>query len=251
MSSNIYELVICVFACDTIDKYKEQILKINKTWGALAKTYSNIKLLYFLGEEKTDLIGHEYINLPNVKNDYLSASHKQTLGLKYIKEHLDTKFVICCGTDTYLNIPKLMSFLKKYDYNENLYIGGHGCVRKINGKEFKFHSGGAGFILTKTSLDKVYPYLENMVEDWYKICDSNNSELHSGCDVMISYYLQLPEVNVTYIDIQDGSFRFCTHRGSPCHLFKYNQDNVISCHNMTINDFERFTLYLKHNNYCM
>ena len=109
------DLIILVFACYTIEHYRNQIEIINTTWGAKCETYKNIKILYFLGEEKvtgfndTDCI--KYINLDGVKNDYLSASYKQFLGMKYIYENYKTKFIISIGTDTYLNIPKLLLYI--------------------------------------------------------------------------------------------------------------------------------------------
>ena len=105
------DLIVLVYACYTVSKYKKQIEIMNSTWVKKCETYKNIKVLYFLGEEKihgfndTDCI--KYINLFGVKNDYLSASYKQFLGMKYIYENYKTKFIICLGTDTYLNIPKL------------------------------------------------------------------------------------------------------------------------------------------------
>ena len=155
-----YELIILVYACYTVKKYKNQIEVINETWGKKCETYKNIKLLYFLGEEKitgfddTDSI--KYINLPCVKDDYLSASYKQFLGLKYVHENYKTKFIICLGTDTYLNIPKLLLYINNFDYNDCLYIGGHGCERDICSKKYYFHSGGPGFIITHICLEKIY-----------------------------------------------------------------------------------------------
>jgi hypothetical protein len=45
-----------------------------------------VKLLFFMGEEKTtdEFVGDEFVYLPGVSNDYLSASYKQYLGLKLI-----------------------------------------------------------------------------------------------------------------------------------------------------------------------
>ena len=48
-----YDLIIGVYACDTQIKYKNQILKMNETYNNLLGEYKNIKLIYFLGEEKT------------------------------------------------------------------------------------------------------------------------------------------------------------------------------------------------------
>ena len=103
----MYDIIFCIFGCDTIPKYKNEILKINETWGKIALQY-NIKLLYFLGEEKTELIVEQYVHLPNILNDHFSASDKKNLGLKYISDNYDTKLFFICGTDTYVNIKKLL-----------------------------------------------------------------------------------------------------------------------------------------------
>ena len=248
----MYDLIICVYACDTIEKYKNQILKMNETYVRLLDQYKNIKLVYFLGEEKTDLQGDQYVNLPNVNNDYLSASYKQFLGLKYIFDNFKTKFVMCIGTDTYLNIKKLDSFLQNYNSNENLYIGGHGDYRMIDNTNTFFHSGGPGFILTYTCLKLIYPHLETFMEKWIDICNKNNIQnLIPACDVGIAYLINLPEINATTIHAPDSVFMHCNYLGIPCHPNRINYNNLISCHSMSLLDFDNFTHLLENNNYYM
>jgi len=249
-----YDLIILVFACYTVEKYKTQIETINQTWGKKCETYKNIKVLYFIGEEKinnfsdTDTI--KYINLPGVKNDYLSASYKQFLGMKYIYENFETKFLICIGTDTYLNIPKLLSFINKFDYTDCLYIGGHGCERQVGTKKYYYHSGGPGFIITYNCLKKLYDYLPNLMEDWINTCNINNiSYLIPACDVAVSYYLQQTNINAKIINTNDLSFLHCNYIGSPCHINQIDLSNIISCHLMTTYDFYNFTNILNQNNY--
>ena len=224
-----YDLIICIYACDTIPKYREQILKINETYGKMLT--DNIKLVYFLGEE-IELIGDNYIHLPGVKNDYRSSFYKQNLGLKYIHDNFDFKFVICCGSDTYLNIPKLMNFIKQFDSTQNYYIGGHGCNRMVLGNNYYFHSGGPGFILSKECLKNIYPYLYSMIGEW----ESINPELNYACDVAISYFLQI-KVNRLEI-VKNSNFHHCNHHGSPCCVGKVVFQNIISCHNMSPSDFD-------------
>ena len=72
------------------------------------------KILYFLGEQKI-LDGEKFIHLPGVGDDYLSATYKQWYGLKYIFEKYKSKFTIFIGTDTYVNIPKCLDLIKKYE----------------------------------------------------------------------------------------------------------------------------------------
>ena len=216
--------------------------------GKKCETYKNIKLLYILGEQKlagfhnTECI--KYINLPGVKDDYLSASYKQFLGLKYVHEKYKTNFVICIGTDTYLNIPKLLLYISNFDYKDCLYIGGHGCERQIGSKKYYFHSGGPGCLL------KLYNTLSNLMDDWINICNINNIQyLIPSCDVAISYYLQKPYINSEIIKTNDLSFLHCNYKRIPCHTNQIDMSNIISCHLMNKSDFYNFTKILNTNNF--
>lgn len=249
-----FDLVICTFACDTVDKYRNQILKINETWGREAESHPNVKLLYFLGEEKTSLVGSQYINLPDVKNDYTSCSYKQFLGLKHIYENYKPKFIICIGTDTYINIPKLLKYLSLFNHTQNIYIGGHGDSRTILGKNIYYHSGGPGFVITQECLRLLYPKLETLMDDWSDVCSKNdfkvpNYDFRAACDVAIAYYLQMPEINSYVIKTNDLSFSNCNYKGHPCHQHVVNMKDSICCHLMSPNDFDEFTQILKLNNY--
>lgn len=244
------DLIICVYACDTIDRYKQQIIKMNEKYKEVLNEYKNIKLIYFLGEEKTDLIGEQYINLKNVRNDYLSASYKQNLGLKYIYENYKTKFIMCIGTDAYVNIKKLNLFLKNFDENENLYIGGHGDNREIGKDNIYFHSGGPGFILSYKCLDLIYNYLGDFVEEWSQICRKYDLKyLYPACDVAISYLIQKKTDNLKIIIIPGLVFTNCNYLGYPCHKNQINYTDLISCHNMSLEDFDNFYTILSNNNY--
>lgn len=248
------DLIIVVYACYTVEKYKKQIELINSTWGSLCKVFKNIKILYFLGEEKiagfNDSEYIKYINLDGVKNDYLSASYKQFLGMKYVYENYKPKFTICVGTDTYLNIPKLLKYIFTLDYTDCLYIGGHGCHRQIGEKKYYFHSGGPGFIITHDVLKKIYDFLPNLMEHWTNLCNVNNIQyLIPACDVAISYYLQQPNINVNIIKPNDLSFIHCNYKGAPCHNNMINMANIISCHLMSEEDFHNFTNILNNNKF--
>ncbi len=250
-TENLYDLIICVFGCVTIDKYKKQVEKINETWGYESLQYpGKVKLLYFLGEEKTNLRGENYIYLPDVKNDYFSASYKQSLGLKYIKEKYNCKFVYICGTDTYVNIPKMLMFIQDYDYNDNLYIGGHGSYHNnFIQNNFYFHDGGAGFIITKDCLNKLYPYLNDMNSIWEKMCiEKKRTDYVPACDVAISYYLQ-KIINSRLIKV--SSYIFCGNN-----FFVENNQNLMKClkenitmHPLSLSNFDELTSIFKKNTF--
>uniref|UniRef100_A0A6C0ESL2 Uncharacterized protein n=1 Tax=viral metagenome TaxID=1070528 RepID=A0A6C0ESL2_9ZZZZ len=251
-----YDIILCVFGCPTIEKYKNQILKINETWGKIADSLPNIKLLYFFGEEKTELIDdNKYIYLDGVGNDYLSSSYKHNLGLKYIFENYNSKFVFVCGTDTYINIYKLLNYTKQLNEDDKLFIGGHGDYRLIDNKNYYFHSG-AGYILSKECLKYLYPQLSTITDLWINKCKNDGLPDHliTGCDVCISYYLQ----NKNYLTDdtiikRNDLFAGCNYVG--CHSYgiccgeKIKKEDIISCHFMTLSDFDVFTELLNQNNY--
>ena len=246
-----YKLIINVFACATVEKYKNEIFKINETWGKLAEELG-VKVLFFLGEEQTDLKDDsKYIYLKGVKNDYHSAAYKQNLGLKYIYENYNADFILTCGTDTYLNMKQLLVFIETFDKNKNLYIGGHGDYRFVNNKNTYFHSG-CGFLITNNILSSIYSKLYKIQDEWTEICKNSNIEnLIPACDVLIGYYLSFMDVET----IKSDSFIFCNHKGlaynntfNCCHN-KIKINKLICCHNMNLSDFDEYTKLLELNDY--
>lgn len=226
------EIIFCIFGCATIDKYRNEILKIKDTWGIKAASLK-YKILFFLGEEKTTLIGDDYIYLDGVGNDYSSASDKQNLGLKYIYERYVCDFVYICGTDTYVVIDNLKSKIKDWNKNENICIGGHGDFRKINNIETYFHSGGPGLIISYKSLSLIYDELEEMLNNWKK--EKKDEDLNNSCDVAICYYLK--KKTCKFIK-EDRLFFHCNYLGYPCH--EGLKTGIIACHNMKLIDFDDY-----------
>ena len=263
-----YDLVIAVYACYTVEKYKKQLQHINETWGKKCSEYPGVKVVYFLGEQKvdgfhdTDTIS--YVNLHGVKDDYASASYKQNLGLKHVHDNYKTKFVICVGTDTYLNIPRLLAFTDTLNAEDCLYAGGHGDKRVVNGQTIYFHSGGPGFVISWSCLEKMSPKLSTMTEDWHDVCrkidPKEGTHYCNACDVSIAYYLQQPDINASIVKTRgEWSFSHCNYQGrvwhnkkkkwSPCCGDKIVMKNIVSCHLMTPDSFTAFTKILEENNY--
>lgn len=237
-----YSVIICVYACLTIPKYRDQVMKIRDTWyqRALEK---NMLVLFFLGEELTNFVGNEFVYLPGVKNDYESASLKQNLGIKYIIDHYSFDFIHICGGDTFLVIDNMEKLIENYDPNENIAIGGHGCHRNIDGISTYFFSGGPGILLSNKCCILLYDLLENMFDEWKKKCTEQKLDLIEACDVSISYYLQ-NRVNTKFI-IHDDKFFHCTYYGYPCHTGEVDNEKIVACHLMTLNDFDNFQYILK------
>lgn len=248
-----FDLIFCIFGCDTIPKYRDEILKIEETWGKDANTYPNVKLLFFLGEMAV-LHGPQYIHLPGVQNDYLSASYKQFGGLKYIHEHYKAKFVFFAGTDTYVNVPKLLKYLSLFNPAANLMIGGHGDMRTIMDKKIYFPSGGAGIVITQEFLRLFYPKLPTLLDDWTKISEimvNPYVDYRAACDVAIAYYAQLPDMNTSIFKAEPFLFNSCTYKGRPCHVNAFPMNTILTCHNMSPADFDEFTNILHEHKFFM
>ena len=234
-------IIICVFGCATNPKYKQQILKIKETWykHALAK---QIDVIFFLGEEDTDLHGPEYIYLKGVGNDYESASMKQNFGIQYIHDQMIREdkhydYIHVCGTDTFINIDVLQTVVGRYDSTENLAIGGHGDYRQIDdGPSTYFLDGGPGFSLSKPAVQLIYPYLENMFDVWRQKCIEQHlpSNFIPACDLSISYYLQT--ITKTKIISEDQHFFQCNYRG----VGQVDFHKIAACHNMSLDDFDEY-----------
>jgi hypothetical protein len=237
-------LIIILFGCPTVQKYKDQIMSVEQTWGKLARSL-NIPYFFFFGEEKTDLTDKHYIYLPNVKNDYHSATYKQYQGLKWVCDRYNPDFVFICGTDTYPNLPKLYTLLKQFNPNQSMYIGGHGDTRKISNYECYFHSGGCGLILSNKLLFDLYDDYDRIPDNWDRFCEKYNSNLIDACDVSLAFYIHCLNSKIVQVD----GFYHCNHKGDPCCRKKFTYDKIISCHSMTKNDFIEFTNICKKNNY--
>jgi hypothetical protein len=118
-----------------------------------------------------------------------------------------------------------------------------------------YHSGGSGFILSKSSLQYLYPMFFNMVKTWERLCiDNNVSDLIVACDVCISYYLQINNfMLVSDITRNDELFFACNYKGlydgKICCGERVDMRKLIACHFMSLDDFNDFTILLKNNNY--
>ncbi len=245
-----YKIVICVMGCDKYDKYINELRLIQNTWGQMCP--NDVKFLYFLGEQPTpEFTGPNFINLPGVLDDYLSASYKQFLGLKYIHENYDYDFILCCGSDTYINVPKLINFASNFDPTKSLYIGGHGCHREIGNRTYYFHSGGPGFLLTKPCIIQLYPILSDIMKKWIDITKELGvfNYLHWACDVTIAYFLQQENMNIDIIKADDLVFTHCNYVGIPCHPNQIDLKRLVSCHCMSPQDFIDYTKLLHDNNF--
>jgi hypothetical protein len=102
------------------------------------------------------------------------------------------KNIFTCGTDTYINIDKLLIFLDNFNSDDNLYIGGHGNIKQLGNNYIKFLFGGAGIILTKSIIKKLYKNLDKFFNDWKFLCIKYNIiDLICSCDLLLAFYIKI------------------------------------------------------------
>ncbi len=275
-----YNIIFCIFACDTIPRYKNEIHKMESTCLKDVE-----KVLFFLGETGPLKSAEPYIHLENVGNDYLSAADKQFLGIKYAHDHYDYNYLFVCGTDTYIVVPRLIKYLENLDINGPCIIGSHGDTRNICGKNVNYLAGGAGLILNKKLVKSIYTRLTSLQEEWLSLC-INNGYLQwiPSCDLALCWFLQsgkgvLPldkhmvasesegalnegalsqsgtegALQCQYFHYATGLMYGCNYKGYnntpnglyPCCTTQVNPDKIISCHNMSPQDFDAFYKYLQ------
>ena len=252
-SKQKFRLVIPIIACDKIEKYAYEIRRLNQTWGAKALEYPEIKIIFFLGQEKTtEFTGDLYVNLPGVNDDYTSATDKQYLGIKYMYDNFDFDFLFLTASDVYVNIPKLLSYLDNLNPNDNLYIGNDGRFVSILNKDYWFHWGG-GIILSYQAIKKLHPILNlDLKYHWSDICKQNNTyDLYKdACDVGLSYYLQQPDINVKVIrDI--AKFISSVNDSWSIDYMNNHFDKIICFHTLTNDQFLNLDIRYKATNYMM
>jgi len=283
MSKPFYNIIFCIFGCDTIERYRQEILKVKETWGKVAEQPTDkaakppsseqptdkaakppsaeqptdkaakppsseqptsYKLLFFLGEEgpfDTD----DCVHLENVENDYLSASYKQYGGLKYIYENYNFNYVFICGTDTYVLTDNLIEFINQepqINPDKPLVIGGHGDNRQICGLSVHFFAGGAGIILTKAAMNIIYPELKTMQEEWMWLCVENGYNTYiPACDLSLCYFLK--RSGITFLNVVnrffDCNYLGYYHNSSACCAKTVDHATMISCHNMSLGNFDK------------
>jgi hypothetical protein len=184
----------------------------------------------------------------------MSASYKQYGGLEYIYKNYDFNYIFICGTDTYVVIERLIKYIDtnpQISPNKPLVFGGHGDVRNIGGTPTYFFSGGAGIVLTKRTMEIIYPRLKTMHEEWLWICGENGYITYApACDLALCYFLH--NCQIDFINVENRFFN-CNYLGCynnrgtyiTCCNHIINPKTLISCHNMTLAEFDAFTAILQ------
>ena len=219
-------LSIGVLATNVSDKYREQIDACLETWYTDAKP-GKVAVHFFGGYIRYD--HPAYVNLADVAEDYQSATDKQYFGLRWLKKNAPADFYMIIGTDNYLNIHNILKELKHCTPDEDLYLGGHGWYKTTpTGDTFYFHSGGAGIVLSRRTLDRIEPHFESIIEGWKLVCP----DLPAACDVSLAHTLFKLKIDPTF----NSNMFACNYLGDIngyyCHA-NIDRDTAITLHYMS------------------
>ena len=99
----------------------------------------------------------------------------------------DWDFLFKCDDDAYLNFDELVEFLKDYDANDDLYLGG----KIVN--PFAYAQGGAGYALTRSAVKKCIKLLKHLYND-----ESKNKFAE---DYSVGLALKEQGINLTHTDL--------------------------------------------------
>lgn len=95
----------------------------------------------------------------NFKDVRINLPLKTLNMLEYIIQDTSWDFLYKCDDDTFLNFKNLKKLLKKYDPSKDLYMGERIFLGKT---DFQYAQGGAGYVLSRSSVEKCLPHLREI-----------------------------------------------------------------------------------------
>lgn len=103
-------------------------------------------------------------------------------GLKWLLDHQKSKFYLFLKTKSYLNLSRALKLVRKYDYQQRYYFGGHPEMRTINQEEIPIFHGGSGIILSHGLVELLFQIYtpEQLLIRWRNISDANDYALAAG-----------------------------------------------------------------------
>ena len=163
--------------------------------------------------------------------------------LQWIKNNnLLTDFIFICYENSFINILNLIKYINTLDPLIPQYIGGHGDFRELSEKKFYFHSHSPGIILTKSLIDSLLSKNINFMIEYNNLCNVS-SDLYNCSGVAIGYYVDKYNYNI----VNNNNIWYCNYDVYPCHHNIPNKDTLISCSNMSKNNFKDYYNYLNNN----
>lgn len=240
-------LCILVFGCAILPKYKDEIDGILQTWGKLCDKY-NVPYYIFVGqniEEYKENIHIVSLSDKNVKDDYLSASYKQYIGMQWILSRYDPDFMCIVGSDTWISPNNMLKLISKFNPDIPYYIGRALYICMIVDITVRIHTGGAGIILSRKALDMLTPYLFNIQSKWTEIADKYygvGNKYTPSCDVSMALLCHLLKFQVE-MDFNMYHNKFDTE----VELYSEKYNNIITSHFMGKEDCIKYYNYLIQN----
>jgi hypothetical protein len=206
----------------TCYKFKERYDAIKNTWG---KDFDRI--IYFGGDQSDP---DEIIPL-NYPEKYGSILYIQHDIYKYLYEkHKDSDWYCVINDDSILFKDNLENRLSMWNPQEDLYVGTSNYKSDIlpfrnylkNPRsefyDMYYASGGPGFFLSNSLMNKIYPVVDEMLNLWINDFDTYFKEplLPQFIDIGLAYQLY-KMFNIKVTDINTEEYRLYT--GAP---FSYN-----------------------------
>ena len=250
-------LAILLYGCGTKKHYQDELEAVETTYMTTAAE-CNVPMYVFL-EEAPSFTGKPYIHLPCVGDEYESNVPKTFQGLLWMLNNVKFDSVLVIGTDTYPNIPKILEYLETVDLSKPLYIGGHGSIRLFYENNIYYHDGGPGFIVTRTVLEALRPWLSFIPSNWDALTvgkvfpqphlNFNVFELRGAGDVAFAYYATNLVDGLQTLVLPPTVMCACTETGSPCHIGQIEPSKVMSCHRLDPESMQRYKELLDSNNH--
>lgn len=153
------------------------VLAINNTWAPLLP-----KIIFFTPfskdvefyEKYNKVLGLPIVQLADVEEESFSKTKLSFRMLKYMHEHYINHFEWFMRVEDamYIKPEKLLEFLNSVNSSKDVYIGRPGSF-KANGVKAsddlytheKYCQGGTGIALSRSTLMKLVPHLDNCLED--------------------------------------------------------------------------------------
>ncbi|KAJ1358640.1 hypothetical protein KIN20_017117 [Parelaphostrongylus tenuis] len=135
--------VLCLIVTFPLN-HKSKALPVAETWGKLCNR------ILFVSTDTDDKLSTLIVDLPENRSD-LWQKTKKAFEWIYQNNLNDYEWFLKADDDTYFHMDNLRGFLKNFSPKRALSIG---HKFKINGIEDTYHSGGAGYILSREALKK-------------------------------------------------------------------------------------------------
>ena len=244
-------LGIVVFGCLSKPKYRQQLEDIWATWGREAIRLGCI-LRFYVGDIPEDIAPDMRSICINVQegDDYISATFKQWRGMEFMVDGEERcRFYYICGSDTFLHVPNALAALQDLDAEKSLYVGGGMGTEKVDGTDYSYFSGGAGYFLTFSACQQMMEQFQEFIWWWLEVANVVVDHFEDGkpmkkcilaaSDVQLGVLAK--QVGVEWVHIQPEKMIGVGRWDAPDTL----KDTLLSIHPLTHDDFFAYDAYLR------